>query len=97
MFVKTTHFGKNAGRRYKRCADRDCHYEEWVDALLFARGRTAVEELAAETNKLHLYYGHKLERLKKKSCVKRRTILLKLKEIHEKVVSEDSNSDEDDP
>ena len=70
LVIKTIHFGENAGRRYKGCASKDCHYDEWLDAPLCVRGRAVVEELAAENNKLHSYYGRKLDRLKKESWMK---------------------------
>ena len=96
LVVKTIHFGENDGRRYKGCAARECHYDEWVDAPLCARGRAAVEELTAENNRLHSYYGRKLERLKKESMLKTRAVLLKLKDLHQEVVREESRHTQDD-
>ena len=96
LVIKTIYFGENSDRIYKGCAARECHYDEWVDAPLCARGHAAVEELTAENNRLHSYYGRKLERLKKESMVKTRAVLLKLRDLHEEVVHEESGPDEDD-
>ena len=96
LVVKTIYFGENVGRRYKACAAKECHYDEWIDIPLCIRGRAAVEELAAENSRLHSYYGRKLDRLKKESWMKQRSVLSKLKEVHVEIVREDPDSGGDD-
>lgn len=96
VVVKTIWAGSNAGRRFERCATRECHYDIWIDEPLGTRACEAIEELVREKNQLHRFYMQKINRLRALEMTKRGTMLAKLQELKDEVVREDFK-DEDAP
>lgn len=94
VVMKTIWAGNNAGRRFERCATRECHYDIWIDEPLGARACEAIEELIRENNQLHRFYIQKIDRLRAWEMTKREAMSAKLQELESEVVREESE-DED--
>lgn len=85
VLVKNIWGGANAGRRFERCATRDCSYDVWIDDPLGPRACEAIEELQREITELHASYRRKMDRVREWEADKRAAIIAKLREVEVEV------------
>lgn len=89
VITKTIWAGDNAGRRFERCATKECPYDIWIDEPLPARAVAAIEQLVREKNELHRYYEDKLYSVREWESRKRHTLVNMLHDVEMEVRREE--------